>query len=59
MDMEFMKSAITGLITGAFSAGSIWGIMSTRMAFLQRDIEHAHARLDKHEDRYHAPEDAK
>jgi hypothetical protein len=59
MDGELLKSIITGMITGAFSAGSIWGIMSTRLAFLQRDIERAHMRLDKHEDRYHLPDDGR
>lgn len=54
--MEFWQSIITGLITGAFSAGSIWGILSTKLSFLQRDITLAHERIDRHEDRHHLPD---
>lgn len=53
--MELWQSIITGLITGAFSAGSIWGVLSTKIAFMQREIDSAHVRMDKHEERWHKP----
>lgn len=53
--MELIQSVVIGIITGAFSAGTIWGVLSTRMAFLQRDVIAAHSRIDRHEDKYHQP----
>jgi hypothetical protein len=53
MDVGFSQSIITGLITGAFSAGAIWATMRTQIAFMQREIDAAHARLERHEERWH------
>lgn len=53
--MDLLQSIVTGLITGAFSAGTIWGVLSTKITFMQREIDAAHVRLDKHEERWHKP----
>lgn len=38
-EMEIVKSMIVGVITGAFSGGTMWGIFKIEIKFLRRDID--------------------
>lgn len=51
--IEIARPIISGLITGAFSAGAIWGIVSTKIKYLQKDVDSAHDRLNHHETIFH------
>lgn len=52
--MEFAQSIITGLITGLFTAGAVWGVLKTELKYLRRDVDHAHQRIDRcHDDLPH------
>lgn len=46
MTYDFLQSIVTGLITGIFSAGAVWGVLKTEMRFMRRDVDRAHRRLD-------------
>lgn len=35
---ELVQSAIVGIITGVFSAGSVWGVLKTELKFMRRDL---------------------
>lgn len=37
--MEFVQSAVIGVITGLFSAGAVWGVLKTELRFLRRDVD--------------------
>ena len=37
--MEIFQAIIIGVISGAFSAGTIWGILKTEMRFMRRDLD--------------------
>lgn len=37
--MAFLQAIIVGLITGVFSAGTIWGIFKTELRFMRRDLD--------------------
>lgn len=37
--MEFIQSAVVGLITGIFSAGAVWGVLKTELRFMRRDLD--------------------
>ena len=37
--MEILQAVIVGIISGAFSAGTIWGILKTEMRFMRRDLD--------------------
>jgi len=37
--VEIFQAIIIGVISGAFSAGTIWGILKTEMRFMRRDID--------------------
>lgn len=34
-----IQSAIVGTITGAFSAGAVWGVLKTEMRWIRRDVD--------------------
>lgn len=51
--MEFWQAVMTGLITGAFSAGSIWGVLSSKLQILQKEIDRTHERINRHEEMCH------
>lgn len=34
-----MQSAVVGLITGAFSAGAVWGVLKTELKWIRRDLD--------------------
>lgn len=53
--MNLWESMIVGVITGAFSAGTIYGILHTRMGYIEQSVRSAHERLTHHEDRFHPP----
>lgn len=36
---HLIGSAVTGLITGAFSAGAVWGVLKTEIRWMRRDID--------------------
>lgn len=36
---ELMQSAVVGLITGAFSAGAVWGVLKTELKWIRRDLD--------------------
>jgi len=37
--VEILQAIIVGIISGAFSAGTIWGILKTEMHFMRRDLD--------------------
>lgn len=37
--IEITNAIITGVITGLFSAGAVWGVIRTEMRFLRRDVD--------------------
>jgi len=37
--VEIFQAIIIGVISGAFSAGTIWGILKTEMRFMRRDLD--------------------
>jgi len=53
--LEWLQSIIIGIITGMFSAGSIWGILTTKITHLEQDVQNAHKRITHHEDIHHHP----
>lgn len=53
--MEIWQSIIIGTITGAFSAGTIYGILHTRLFYVEASVQEAHRRLTHHEDIHHRP----
>lgn len=40
---ELLQSAVVGLITGAFSAGAVWGVLKTEMRWMRRDLDELRA----------------
>lgn len=44
-ELEVVKSAIIGIITGIFSGGAIFGILKIELKFLRRDIDEVRAYL--------------
>lgn len=36
---QFFQSVVVGIITGAFSAGAVWGILKTELTWLRRDVD--------------------
>jgi len=44
--MEVLNPMISGIISGLFTAGVVWGVLKTEMKYLRRDVDHAHKRLD-------------
>lgn len=42
---SLIQSAVTGLITGAFSAGAVWGVLKTEMKWLRRDLDEVRRRV--------------
>lgn len=50
---DLIKSIVIGVITGAFSAGAIWGVLKTHIFFLRRDVDLAHTRITDHIKDYH------
>lgn len=36
---ELLRAIIVGLITGLFTAGTVWGVLRTEMRFLRRDVD--------------------
>lgn len=44
---QFGQSIITGLITGAFTAGTVWGVLKTEMRWMRRDLDEVRRRIFK------------
>lgn len=38
MNNDILQAIVVGIISGAFSAGTIWGILKTELFFLRRDV---------------------
>lgn len=36
---QLLNAGLSGIITGVFSAGAVWGILKTEMRFMRRDID--------------------
>ena len=48
---EIITAIIVGVITGAFTAGTIYGMLKTELRFLRRDVDHVLKKFDQLEDR--------
>ena len=42
-----METVLIAVLTGAFSFAGSWAAVKVRLEYMQRDIDRAHARLDK------------
>lgn len=40
-----VQAAVVGLITGVFTAGTVWGILKTEISYMRRDIDRVHQHL--------------
>lgn len=36
---ELIQAALTGIITGAFAAGTVYGVLKVEMRFMRRDLD--------------------
>lgn len=41
---SLLQAGLSGIITGVFSAGAVWGILKTEMRFMRRDIDELRAK---------------
>jgi hypothetical protein len=48
--MDLLQAAMAGAVSGLFSAGTIWGVLKTKIAYLERDVLLAHTRITKQQD---------
>ena len=44
---QFAQSAITGLLTGVFTAGTVWGVLKTELRYLRRDVDEVRRKIFK------------
>ena len=51
--MEVLSPMISGVISGLFTAGVVWGVLKTELKYLRRDVDHAHRRLDSSDGLFH------
>ncbi|VTU20805.1 hypothetical protein SRS16CHR_02717 [Variovorax sp. SRS16] len=49
MSPELLLAIGSVIVNGAVT----WGVLSTKLDFLRRDVDHAHKRLDSLSDRMH------
>lgn len=41
------------VIQVAATVGAVWGVVRVELRWLRRDVDLAHKRIDRHEDRFH------
>jgi hypothetical protein len=49
--MNVTPELLITLLGIAVNAAVTWGVLSTKLDFLRRDVDHAHKRIDSHSDR--------
>jgi hypothetical protein len=42
---QILNSVVSGLITGAFSAGAVYGVLKTEMKWMRRDLDEDRASI--------------
>lgn len=42
---EVVQSVVVGIITGLFTAGTVWGVLKTEMRWMRRDLDEVRERV--------------